>query len=326
MAGRDDAQEAKLQIDFQNLADGSRTICSLSDGPANVTLNSKNGGCSTYWTVRHTEPSSSSSAPFRKRNEAAALAFNPETNQISISQTWSCLGEDGTRVSFTGTITTTLTLTCQLGREGERTRCSLTTNPTTARFLLGNTTTTTINPSTTLTNTTTCTSPPSWQILSMYYNPPGPWPRSPSYKPVENRFELRNLADGSRIRCYLSLSDTSGYESGLLLSSYGEGTDNGLCVAGRFEKNGEKWEWRDVEVPRMSFDTRSLVFGIEQVWGCPTGDGVKVKGRVEQRVEMECEETGLPWVPWQCVPGGAVYSEASGPVLLGPGVVEIVGE
>jgi hypothetical protein len=167
----------------------------------------------------------------------------------------------------------------------------------------------------------------------MYYNPPGPWPRSPSYKPVENRFELRNLADGSRIRCYLSLSDTSGYESGLLLRTFGEGTDNGLCVAGRFEKQGEGGglKWMEVEVPRMTFDTKSLVFGIEQIWVCPPGRGegrrgVRVKGRVEQVVEMECRETGLEWVPWQCVPGGAVYSELSKPVLLGPGAIEIAGE
>lgn len=184
-----------------------------------------------------------------------------------------------------------------------------------------------------------CAGPsPSWQVLWLYFNPPGPWPRSASYWPTEVRFELRNLADGSRVRCYLAQDDVTGWDtSGLVLRSNREklGVAAGFpsrvrgCEVGWWYDDNSAPEllgWKSTPVPEITFHTKSHLFTINQTWPC-AGDagGVRtVTGYAEQTLDLDCETTGLSFSPNRCEATVMMFSDSSAPVVLGPGVSTVV--
>lgn len=95
MNGRADALDATLEIDAQNDADGSRTICSLRVTPtgasANVTLDSRAGGCETGWGSKYAAFTNQT-----RRAPAAVVTFDAGKRLLSINQTWTC--REGTQM------------------------------------------------------------------------------------------------------------------------------------------------------------------------------------------------------------------------------------
>ncbi len=89
MDARPDALDATLQIDAQNAADGSRTICFLhanvTGASLNLTLDSRGGGCETGFGKKYEAFTSQT-----QRAPTAVVTFDVGKRELSINQTWTC--------------------------------------------------------------------------------------------------------------------------------------------------------------------------------------------------------------------------------------------
>jgi hypothetical protein len=94
----DRPSKAQLELDVQNVADGSRTVCTLSrDGAsqpgggsrATLYLDNSDGKCETGWAEKY--DSFSDGTP---KGPVAQIKFDTITRELSISQTWTCRGEN----------------------------------------------------------------------------------------------------------------------------------------------------------------------------------------------------------------------------------------
>ncbi|KAK1756405.1 hypothetical protein QBC47DRAFT_444918 [Echria macrotheca] len=364
MRGRSDAREAKLFVDVQNLADGSRTVCRLSGSGLNsagsVVLNNTSpktaGSCETYWVSRTADLGSAAATAggggTKKKAPAAvaSVSYDTEESVLTVNQTWTCR-EGGQVTTFTGTTSERLDIQCYDGSSTSRTSCGQASTPESLSyskiamvFLLGSSTTlpssSSPSPSSSPIN---CASPkPTWQILSMLFTPPGPWPRSSAYWPTSLQLELRSLVDGSRTKCTLGQDDGTTYSESaevLLNNTGGErltapvefpnrlrGCETGVFLVpstassssggGGGEKKSTKPQWKGTEVAEVSFDTKTRVFGLNQTWTCGAD---RIVGSVVQTLKMDCVDSGDRYAPRQCEPKGAVFSASGAPVLLGPG-------
>ncbi|KAK3385206.1 hypothetical protein B0H63DRAFT_449282 [Podospora didyma] len=348
MPGREDAQDAVFHLDAENSADGSRVVCHLSanvsssnasNNSAGVVLDSRIiSGCETYWTEDRYDEQFTNETHHAKT--AGLVSFDTQSGELGIEQEWGCRESDGRISQFSGIAKEKINMRCVGGREGERTTCEpvIIGGDAPQTFLFGRPTARSTEPAvpakppTSVVNCSTAT--PTWQILSMYFSPPGPWPKSASFPSTGLRIELRNLADESRTLCYLNEDNVAAYEDGVLLRN--NGTSLGVtsenhnqiqgCETGRwYDVSGsDRREWRWMQVPEVTFHTKSHVLSIRQTWMCGQGGNVAVAGYAEQVLDMDCKDTGVEYVPVQCEPSRMVFSSVSGPVLLGPGKAEAV--
>ncbi|KAK4183443.1 hypothetical protein QBC35DRAFT_456285 [Podospora australis] len=352
MPRRSDANNAQLEIEIENHADGSRTQCVLSVVPrsgqstASIILDSRMGGCTAAV------------------GQAAFVWFETQSGVLNIRQDWSCRENDGSISKFTGTGIAQVLWQCAAGKEGERNSCvstnlkdsSLILEPpsfiwgsASEQISLGPAT----PPWTPAAIGEQCVAPkPTWQVLSLSYVPPAAnVPKSASYWPTSLTVDLRNLNDGSRIKCYLGEEDVSNFQgpNGITLRNNGTklGTAKGFpnrafgCQAGwwyggdvKQQKAPTEWKWH--RVPDVSFNTKTQVLSVSQTWPCTTvttdeetGDqtvnNVTVLGSTEQKLDFDCKSTSNRYNPQSCAVKGLVATgEGKGAVILGPGVARRV--
>lgn len=166
----------------------------------------------------------------------------------------------------------------------------------------------------------------------MFFWPPGPQPKSPSYWPTSIRTELRNLDDGSRTLCELGEEDVTNYEQGILMNGDGEPlhimpeNQNRArgCLTGWWHdklptvEDPALHEWRWSEPANVTFNTKTHVLSISQTYNCVrSGVHSVVTGSVAQELEMDCKESGNQYHPIVCKPTDAMYSNTSVPVTMG---------
>lgn len=165
----------------------------------------------------------------------------------------------------------------------------------------------------------------------MTFVPPGPQPKSPSYWPTSIRAEFRNIDDGSRTLCELGAENVTDYEQGILLHNDGEPLDilpenqnrpQG-CLTGWWhdkiptEDDPTLQEWRWSQPANVTFNTKTHVLSISQTYYCVRGTHSVVSGSVAQELKMDCKESGNQYYPIVCEPTAALYSNSSGPIILG---------
>jgi hypothetical protein len=247
-------------------------------------------------------------------------------------------------LTFTGTASGLINMTCAQGREGERTTCRAVNlnNIFEPPIFLGPAIAVVSSALPTPTPLSRpqipLSAPPcqglqrKWQVLSISFWPPGPQPKSPSYWPTSLRAELRNLDDGSRTLCELGQEDVTNYEEGILLHSDGEPLQITLenrnrahgCLTGRWHdklpttEDPTAQEWRWSEPSNVTFNTKTHALSISQTYSC-VGTGVHsvVRSSAVQLLKMNCIETGNQYYPIQCEPTDTIYNNTSAPVILG---------
>ncbi|SPO07429.1 uncharacterized protein DNG_10123 [Cephalotrichum gorgonifer] len=332
---------ASADIDLQNAADGSRTICHLSSNVTDVDtqenlrlLSKRDGNCFTAWAEKYYYDVQGPG-----EQPQAQVEIDVWTGALSIEQTWSCDDAEAIEgIRYTAKAALGFEPECSRGREGEPTACTpaglfqigeplLSVGPAVVK---GESASDNLTISFQIDKQEDCTTTPSdlrgWQILQMSYWPAAEQPEGSPYEPVSLRIELRNLNDQSRTICYLGSDDFRGAEDeGISLGNngteLGDGNYENGCVTGRFDlvgsEDGEVSQaWRWGRTANVTFDTKSFDLGISQFWEC---GGVEDAffGSAAGRLEMVCEDTGNSMVPTVCEPKDALYSESGSLALVG---------
>ena len=229
------------------------------------------------------------------------------------------------RLTFTGTATGVVDLICGGGRHGERTSCSPPTlyvvNKPPVFFgpakVVANSPVPPTLADVESISSTHCRSPAEhkWQILYMYYGPPTNIPIAfGSVMRASAHLALRNLADGSRTRCYLgdatdpAIAEANGNDIVLrtngvnIVTSAPDGPDIIGCWTGWWSslngmKESGRLEWRWMPLAEVTFNTRTHVMTVNQTWSCGASGGaggtgdVGVNGYVSEKLDLKCEKS-----------------------------------